>query len=757
MQDKQPDTAVATRPTTGGGPITTATKVLLGCVIGLICLIALALGFKPGGTNAADQMATRNQLDYLKAITAAYEDVLNYRGMKQMVVPVATDAADLKQPEQNVDHALGLLDGYASAMPETNRMLGQIKAAWQRQTADDGEDDNSTALVDNLRALFNQVAAELGDNVNAQILENVWDYSGDVATYRDNAALSIAIGRPPQPAPDDQAGRALSFQNRPSSRLAEDLWQSHYQAAQNEALDLEQEILRASSPTNTGDPMTIYSQGTDTVAAYLELITVTTEHLKAGSLRVPAASGGGFFFYFLLVVLAGLLVYPVIPYGHMSNQYEEFKDTLAEIEAGSFDKQVALVGSGNNEMGMLALRFNDLMAAIDYQIKSFQNTFGEFAIGNFEARVPVIGQNDLADLAVNFNQLQDSIEGFIQSQEEKDRIQSNIQKLLDEIAGVADGDLTTEAEVTAEVTGAIADAFNMMISELRDIIGNVSETTFEVSSSANEIQSTAEILAEGSEIQAQQIVDASAAIEEMAVSIQQVSENAATSAEVAQQARTNAQTGADTVRKTINGMTMIREQVQETSKRIKRLGESSQEIGEIIQLIGDIADRTSILALNASIQAAMAGDAGRGFAVVAQEVERLAERATDATKQIATIISTIQTDTTEAVTAMEETTQQVISGSQNANEAGQALDAIGSVSDQLAELIQSISAASKQQARGSESIAKSMNDISQITQQTAAGTKQASVSIANLAEMADGLGDSMKRFTVPSSRGDFAA
>jgi twitching motility protein PilJ len=211
----------------------------------------------------------------------------------------------------------------------------------------------------------------------------------------------------------------------------------------------------------------------------------------------------------------------------------------------------------------------------------------------------------------------------------------------------------------------------------------------------------------------------------------------------------NARQGADAVNNTIEGMNRIRDQVQETAKRIKRLGESSQQIGEIVQLIDDIADRTSILALNASIQAAMAGEAGRGFAVVAEEVERLAERSTNATKKIAGLVKAIQSETNEAVTAMEEGTREVVEGSKLANQAGQALSEIQNVSGRLAELIQSISQASRQQARVSESVAKSMTQISEVTQQTAAGNKQAAVSVNSLASLADELRSSVSTFRLP--------
>jgi methyl-accepting chemotaxis protein len=387
------------------------------------------------------------------------------------------------------------------------------------------------------------------------------------------------------------------------------------------------------------------------------------------------------------------------------------------------------------------------------QVRYIMNLFGSIGIGDFDARAEVTSGDELGTMATSLNAMLDSTLALIQTREERDAMQASVMKLLDEVSGVATGDLTQEAEVTADITGAIADAFNYMIAQLRDVVSGVQDATLQVSSSANEIQTTAEHLAQGSEAQALQISDTAAAIDEMAVSIQQVSENAALSATVGEQATANAQQGTQVVQDTIEGMNRIRDQVQETSKRIKRLGESSQEIGEIVQLINDIADRTSILALNASIQAAMAGEAGRGFAVVAEEVERLAERSTEATKQIDALIRTIQNETNEAVAAMEATTDEVVAGSQLANQAGQALVEIESVSNRLAELIQSISLAAKQQARGSETLAKSMDDISNVTQQTAAGTKQAAVSISNMALLADELRASVGIFKLPGGNG----
>ncbi len=390
-----------------------------------------------------------------------------------------------------------------------------------------------------------------------------------------------------------------------------------------------------------------------------------------------------------------------------------------------------------------------LSGTITRQIAAIGELFQKFGAGDAKARAAVYSNDELGATAKSINSVLDNTVALLQTRDERDRIQGNIMKLLDEISGLAEGDLTREAEVTADITGAMADAFNTVTAQLRRVITDVQDTTLQVSSASAEIQTTTEHLAGGSEQQSMQIVDTSAAVDEIALSIQQVSENAAQAALVSEQALANSRQGATAVARTVDGMNAIRQQVQESAKRIKRLGESSQEIGEIVQLIGDIADRTSILALNASIQAAMAGEAGRGFAVVAEEVERLAVRSADATKKIASLIRTVQSETNEAVRAMEDTTREVVAGSNVANDAGQALVQIENVSQRLTELIQSISLASKQQARGSDSVAKAMGDISETTQQTAAGTKQVAVSIANLTELADNLRESVSRFKLP--------
>lgn len=334
-------------------------------------------------------------------------------------------------------------------------------------------------------------------------------------------------------------------------------------------------------------------------------------------------------------------------------------------------------------------------------------------------------------------------------QDEYDRNQNAILRLLDEIADLADGDLRSYATVSEDFTGAIADSINFAIDQLRDLVSRIHETSQEVARYTQDTQSITNQLAEASEHQAQEIAGASTAMNEMAQSIDQVSSNASESAEVAERSVQIASNGAQVVNRSIEGMDTIREQIQETSKRIKRLGESSQEIGNIVSLINDIADQTNILALNAAIQASMAGEAGRGFAVVADEVQRLAERSASATKQIETLVKTIQTDTDEAVISMEQTTTEVVRGANLAKDAGIALDEIQKVSGDLANLIASISDAAKLQSASASHIATTMTVVQEITSQMTTATFDTARSVSELANMAESLRESVTDFKLP--------
>ncbi len=370
-------------------------------------------------------------------------------------------------------------------------------------------------------------------------------------------------------------------------------------------------------------------------------------------------------------------------------------------------------------------------------------------------RVTIEPFTEVGEFAAQYNRVLAELNNSIaKTQTENDALQTSIFQLLQDVTQIAEGDLTVEAEVTSDTAGAVADSFNYMTERLRDVIGKVKVASERVGAAAHEILTTANQLNEGAVLQAEQILNTSAAVDEMSVSISQVSDNATLSALVGEQARANASQGAKAVRDTIDNMRRIRNEVEATAGRIERLERRSREIGNVTKAINALAERTGILAINASIQASEAGEAGRGFAVVARQVEDLAVQSAESAAQINTMLRAIQDDTREAVNAMATTSQEVQAGSELASEAGERLGEIETVSTQLADLIAEISQAARQQARGSESIARSMNDIEGVTQQTASGSERASQSIGYLAQLAEELQASVATFKLAPSVGD---
>jgi twitching motility protein PilJ len=332
------------------------------------------------------------------------------------------------------------------------------------------------------------------------------------------------------------------------------------------------------------------------------------------------------------------------------------------------------------------------------------------------------------------------------SEEENGRNQEAILRLMDELGELAEGNLTINASVTEDITGAVADSINYTVEELRSLVRGINQAALQMDQAAGQAGQVSESLQQASRRQSEEIEETSAAVVNLAQSVQQVSGNAAESARVAEQSLAAAEKGQQAVANAISSMNGLREQIQETSKRIKRLGESSQEIGEIVELISDITEQTNVLALNAAIQAASAGEAGRGFSVVAEEVQRLAERSGDATKQIAAIVKTIQSDTHDTVAAMEVSTQGVVEGAKLSDAAGQTLAEIGDVSKTLAGLIADISAATQSQAESTAKVAETMQDIKSISAQTSNGTKQTAESIGGMKQLAQDLKTSVAGF-----------
>jgi twitching motility protein PilJ len=387
---------------------------------------------------------------------------------------------------------------------------------------------------------------------------------------------------------------------------------------------------------------------------------------------------------------------------------------------------------------------------------------GAFAVGQDAARLPTILQTAWIPIGliaaalvlvlalIGINAKSSRFEHTAREQgQQNERNQQAILRLLDEMGSLADGDLTVEATVTEDITGTIADSFNYAIEELRKLVATVNETAIMVESAAKQTESSAGHMATAAENQGREINAATESVVSMASSLEEVSGNAERSSDVARHSVEVAHKGGEAVRRTIDGMNAIRETIQDTSKRIKRLGESSQEIGNIVELINDIAEQTNILALNASIQASMAGEAGRGFAVVADEVQRLAERSTNATRQIEVLVRTIQSDTNEAVVSMERSTTDVVGGALLAENAGAALDEIEQVSNQIASLVQNISGSARQQAGSAADVTRRTRRLREISEETGKATTATADSIAKLSELASQLRESVAGFTLP--------
>ncbi|MBE9609209.1 type IV pili methyl-accepting chemotaxis transducer N-terminal domain-containing protein [Chitinilyticum litopenaei] len=422
------------------------------------------------------------------------------------------------------------------------------------------------------------------------------------------------------------------------------------------------------------------------------------------------------------------------------------KTSFADFEkvVTSFSKNMKPLVDTRKANQSIVKESDALLLATQNLAAAYENRTANLITSVLEACLAVIAVGSLYLLVRVFNQ--ESVRRRLNSEAENRKNQDAILRLLNEMSDLADGDLTVRASVTEDLTGAIADSINYTIEELRTLIGGINRAASQVDGSAGQAQAIANELLQAAERQSQEIEQTSSNVERMARSIQGVSANAAESAQVAKTSLEAAEQGAEAVNNQIKGMGEIREQIQETAKRIKRLGESSQEIGEIVELISDITEQTNVLALNAAIQAAAAGEAGRGFSVVAEEVQRLAERSAEATKQIGAIVKTIQTDTHDAVAAMELSTQGVVEGAKLSDAAGTALTEIGRVSKELARLIEGIAHETEAQTDLASRVTQAMREILAITQQTTTGTKQSAESVGKISGLTSELKASVSGF-----------
>src|SRR3954470_2889971 len=478
-------------------------------------------------------------------------------------------------------------------------------------------------------------------------------------------------------------------------------------------------------------------------------------------------------------MLAGDVVDPEVAF-LLGKDTNTFRDTLQGLLKGHDALRIAAVGDAEmkGKLGELEVGFREYQRAVSEILGNMQRLVNakratRDLFNDSEAllvsseKLEDAYQDDLEKRKYNFYALgvisivaflvllligkvylDDSRRRADDSERQSRSNQEAILRLLDEIGNLANGDLTVRAKVTEEVTGAIADSINYTIDELRRLVTGITSAATEVTAATQQAQAVTGQLLQAAQKQSVEIQGTGRAVAQMTQAMTDVSKNAGDSAKVAETSLHAAEKGATAVQNAIRGMNDIREQIQETSKRIKRLGESSQEIGEIVQLISDITEQTNVLALNAAIQAASAGEAGRGFTVVAEEVQRLAERSAEATKHIGAIVKSIQRDTQGAVEAMERSTRGVVEGTRTADEADQALREIEKISNRLAELIGAISNATQQQANSAGEVAGKMKIILGVTQLTSEGTKKTALAATRLTQLADGLKSSVAGFKV---------
>jgi twitching motility protein PilJ len=446
-----------------------------------------------------------------------------------------------------------------------------------------------------------------------------------------------------------------------------------------------------------------------------------------------------------MVVLNFLALFAVLALAYTAGAKSE---GLPLLDAFSSKGALWLFCAAGCAVAMALVLWFTLSNKVAAPVKELTDYSERFAAGDYKARLSADTEDDFGFIASNFNRASEHVSKAVFNQEAQENLQRSVTDFLTIVSQIARGDLTLRGKVTNDALGNVVDSVNYMLDNFTKVLERVRKAAIDVSSSANEILVGSEQMSNGATQQDQEITNTSSAVEELTVSMKQVSNNAEASAEAARRALDAAEQGNRAVRDTLEGMQRIRASVQATAKKIKSLGDRSLEISEIISVINDITEQTNLLALNAAIEAARAGEAGRGFAVVADEVRKLAEHSRTATKDIAALIKAIQAETNEAVVVMEEGTREVEVGARLADEAGKALAAISSVVRQSAELVQEISLASKQQVRGTEGVANAMQIISNITRQASQGARQTARTVEQMVKLSEQLNEALSQFRI---------
>ena len=452
-----------------------------------------------------------------------------------------------------------------------------------------------------------------------------------------------------------------------------------------------------------------------------------------------------------LVLVNGIVLFAVLGFAYHAGKESNGASILdfGSMPSGASGSVLLAIVLALGTGGLLAWRLGSSFLGPVTELAEFSE---RLAAGDPRARAEVSTGDELGYIADNLNRAVTRVSKATSNQEASDLLQKSITELLSVINQVARGDLTQRGKVTNDALGNVTDSINYMLDNFTKVLERVRKAAMEVTACSNNILVAADEMQAGATQQDQEITNTSSAVEELTVSMKQVSNNAEASAEAARRALDAAEQGNRAVRDTLEGMQRIRASVQATAKKIKSLGDRSLEISEIINVINDITEQTNLLALNAAIEAARAGEAGRGFAVVADEVRKLAEHSRSATKDIAALIKAIQAETNEAVVVMEEGTKEVEGGATLADQAGRALDAISNVVRQSAELVQEISLASKQQVRGTEGVAHAMQIISSITRQTSQGTRATVATVSQLVKLSDQLNDGLAQFRAGNNK-----